>query len=44
MEGLKKRIVEFSTKRLKKIKKKQKNYLLAMKQILYNVGPLALAA
>ena len=46
----KKEIVEFSTKRLtpplplsgKKIKKKTENDLLAMNQILYDMGPLTL--
>ena len=47
-EGFKKKIVEFSTKRLpppplsgRKIRK-TKNDLLAMKQILYDMGPLTL--
>ena len=42
---VKKKLVGFSTKRLTlsgKKNKKTKNYLLAMKQILYDIGPMTL--
>ena len=41
----KKNLVEFSTKRLTPpplVETKLKNYLVAMKQILYDMGPLTL--
>ena len=46
-EDFKRKLVEFSTKRLpplsgKKIRKKMKNDLRAMKRILYDMGPLTL--
>ena len=38
----KKKLVEFSTKRLVEKNKKTKNYLRVMKRILYDMGPLTL--